>query len=252
MSTPSTFSAVLGRRLAQSPGDPLITFYDHATGERVELSVVTYANWVAKVASLLTEECDLERGQRLRVDLPVHWLGPVFLGAAWTVGLTVVLDGDDDVDAVVCGPDTLEEWAGHADDLEVLACSLLPMGVRFRDGVPPGVRDVGVEVWSQPDSFIPWDPPGPDDVALAAAGDDDVTQAGFVETAAAGSLLTDGGRLLTVANPTSPSGVATFTEPLVRGGSMVLVAAADPARLEATAEQERVTDRFLPDQPARS
>lgn len=249
MTTPSTFSDVLGRRLAQSPGDPLITFYDHATGERVELSVVTYANWVAKVASLLTEECDLERGQRLRVDLPTHWLGPVFLGAAWTVGLEVAFEGDE-ADAVVCGPASVESWAERADTLEVLACSLLPMGVRFRDGVPPGVRDVGVEVWSQPDSFIPWDPPGPDDVALVGA-DGAMTQAGVVETAAAGSLLTDGGRLLTVANPTSPSGVATFTEPLVRGGSMVLVAAPDPDRLEATAEQERVTDRF-PDQPARS
>lgn len=252
MTTASTFTDVLDRQLQRAPAEPLITFYDHASGERVELSVVTYANWVAKVASLLTEECDLERGQRIRIDLPPHWMGPVFLGAAWSVGLGVVLsdeDGSEDVDAVVCGPDTVARWAEHAAQIPILACSLLPMGVRFRDGVPAGVRDVGVEVWSQPDSFIAWDPPTGDDAALSLPDGTTVSQAALVETAAAGSLLTDGGRLLTVANPTSPSGLTTFTEPLVRGGSVVLVASADPDRLDATAAQERVTDR---DQPARS
>ena len=85
----TTFAHVLTELLRTDPGRPLVTYYDHATGERVELSVTTYANWVAKTASLLAEEHDLERGQSLRVDLPVHWLGPVFLGAAWAIGLTV-------------------------------------------------------------------------------------------------------------------------------------------------------------------
>ena len=49
-----------------------MTFYDDATGERVELSVATYANWVAKTSSLLVEELDLERGMRLLLDLPAH------------------------------------------------------------------------------------------------------------------------------------------------------------------------------------
>ncbi len=86
------FADVLARELRADPGRPLVTFYDFATGERVELSMATYANWVAKTASLLVEEADLERGQRLLVDLPAHWLTPVFLGAAWTVGLEVVWD----------------------------------------------------------------------------------------------------------------------------------------------------------------
>ena len=75
----TTFTAVLARQVAAEPGRPLVTFYDHASGERTELSVATYANWVAKTASLLVDELDLERGQVLRVDLPTHWLGPVFL-----------------------------------------------------------------------------------------------------------------------------------------------------------------------------
>ena len=150
----TTFSEVLTRQLRSDAGRPFITFYDDATGERVELSVTTYANWVAKVSSLLVEEHDLGRGQTLCLDLPAHWLGPVFLGAAWTVGLVV---DDGNPDAVVCGPDGLGRWAPHAGEIPVLACSLLPLGVRFADELPPGVHDVGVDVWSQPDAFAAYD-----------------------------------------------------------------------------------------------
>lgn len=239
----TTFARVLGRRLRTDAARPLITFYDDASGERVELSVTTYANWVAKTASLLVEEHDLERGQRLCVDLPAHWLGPVFLGAAWTAGLVVTAADDGPADAVVCGPASLDRWAPLAGDRPVLACSLLPLGVRFAEPLPAGVHDVGVEVWSQPDAFTPYDPPGPEDPATGASYGG-TSQGRMWETAAAGSLLTDGGRLITEANPASPPGIATFTEPLARGGSLVLVSHAGPGRLEATYAAERATARF--------
>ncbi len=239
----TTFADVLARQLRADSSRPLITFYDDATGERVELSVTTYANWVAKAASLLAEEHDLERGQTLCIDLPPHWLGPVFLGAAWTVGLVVSGPGDGDPDAVVCGPGSLEQWAERAAEIPVLACSLLPLGVRFAEPLPPGVHDVGIEVWSQPDAFTPWDPPTADDPATGTSYGA-ASQGETWRAAAAGSLLTDGGRLLTEANPASPPGLATFTEPLVRGGSLVLVSHAEPGRLEATYAAERATARF--------
>lgn len=232
-----TFSEVMSARLRRDPGQPLVTFYDHSTGERVELSVTTYANWVAKASSLLVDELDLERGDTIRIDLPPHWLGTVFLGAAWTAGL-VVTDADDP-DAVVCGPDTLGAWAPRAGDLVVLACSLLPLGVRFAEPVPTGVHDVGVEIWSQPDAFIPWDPPGEDDPALAGS-----THRQMIETAAAGTLVSDGDRLLSTANPASPPGVAAFLEPVVSHGSLVLVARAGQERLDAIYAAERATARF--------
>ena len=238
----TVFADVLARQLRADSSRPLVTFYDDATGERVELSVTTYANWVAKTASLLVEEHGLERGQSLHVDLPPHWLGPVFLGAAWSAGLVVV--GPEEVpDAVVCGPDGLARWTAHAADIPVLACSLLPLGVRFAEPLPPDVHDVGVDVWSQPDSFTPWDPPTADDPATGASYGG-ATQGETWTTAAAGSLLTDGGRLLTEANPASPPGLATFTEPLARGGSLVLVVHAGPGRLDAVSTAERVTARF--------
>ncbi len=249
----TTFADVLAQRIGDDPGRPLVTYYDLGTGERVELSVTTYANWVAKAASLLAEEHGLERGATLRVDLPPHWLGPVFLGAAWTVGLAVALvDGGDGPDAAVTGPDGLARWAPYADRLPVLACALLPMGVRFAEPPPPGVHDVGVEVWSQPDSFIAWDPPTGEDTALVRQSDS-VSQDELWSLAAAGSSLSDGGRLLAVANPTSPSGLACFVEPLARSGSVVLVAAPDQSsggpldvsRLEEIAAAERCTHRFV-------
>lgn len=233
----TTFSTVLDRLLRADAGRPLVTFYDHETGERTELSVTTYANWVAKTASLLAEEYDLERGQTLRVDLPAHWLGPVVLGAAWSVGL-VVTEGDDP-DAVVCGPAGVERWAARAGAVPVVASALHPLGMRFADPLPPGVHDLGVEVWSQPDAFLPHDPPGPDDPAT-----DSLTHREMWDAAAARSVLRDGDRVLTEENPASPSGLSSFTEPLVRGGSLVLVAHADPGRLEATYADERATARF--------
>jgi uncharacterized protein (TIGR03089 family) len=230
----TTFAEVLAAQLRRDPGRPLITFYDHATDERVELSVTTYANWVTKAAGLLTDVAGLERGMSLRVDLPPHWLSPVFLGAAWTVGLRVTTS--DEPDAVVCGPDGLATWAPRAATIPVLACSLRPMGVRFAEPLPDRVVDVGVEIWSQPDGFTAWDPPAADDLAT-----DELTQDEL--TAAAGSSLTGGGRLLSVADPASPPGMATFTEPLAGGGSLVLVRNPDPARLDDVYAAERATAR---------
>jgi len=246
------FADVLARELRADPGRPLVTFYDFATGERVELSLATYANWVAKTASLLVEEADLERGQRLLVDLPAHWLTPVFLGAAWTVGLEVVWDESAGAfDGVVTGPAGLASHAAEAAGRPVIATALRPLGARFPDPVPEGVTDFGADVWSQPDAFTAWDPPTEDDPAAPGW-----TQGALMRAAAAGTLLpesgavlVDGGRLLSEVSPASPSGLASFVEPLARSGSTVLVVNAHGperrARLDATYAAERATSRLL-------
>jgi uncharacterized protein (TIGR03089 family) len=237
----TTFPEVLSHLLAGEPGRPLVTFYDGATGERTELSVTTWANWVAKVSSLLSDELDIEHGSRLLVDLPSHWLGTVVLGAAWGCGIEVVWDGD--ADAVVTGPDGLERWAAEAERIPVVATALLPLAGRFAGGVPTGVHDLGVEVWSQPDAFAAWPVPAPDDAAVTGT-----THAALWSSAAAGDRVADGGRLLSEANPASPSGLASLTEPLVSHGSLVLVARTAADQVERIAADERVTSRY----PARS
>lgn len=232
-SPPRLVADVLAARLRTDPGRPLVTFYDDASGERVELSVATYANWVAKTASLLADELGAERGQTIRLDLPTHWLGPVFLGAAWLVGL--VLTEEDGPDVVVTGPDGLTRWAGHP---LALACALRPLGVPFATA-PPGFVDVGREVWSQPDAFVPSDPPGPDDPALT---DPPLDQAGLVARGYDVPLVERGGRLLTDLDPVTPAGLDTFLGPLVAGGSTIWVAHPDPLGWAHRAETERATE----------
>lgn len=241
----SPFASHLAELLKGGPGVPLVTFYNFNSGERTELSRTTYANWVAKTSSYFVEECDLERGDRVQIDLPAHWLGPVFLGACWTVGLTVVTTAPD---AVVTGPEHLDQWSQLAQEIPIVGCALKPMGGRFDDALPSGVRDFGVEIWSQPDAFVPWDPPSAESPA-----NDRETQASLFEQAFSRGLLSAGSRLFSTSNPVA-DGLLSFAEVVVRRGSMVLVAPADvaetePARLTATFETERAD---VWDQPIRS
>lgn len=243
-----TFAGLLARQLASAAGRPLVTSYDDRTGERVELSVTTYANWVAKTASLLQDELGLTRGDRLLVDLPPHWLGPVWLGAAWSVGLLVGPGGvPGPADAVVCGPDGVERYAGtgagpagEAADVPVVALSLLPMATRFRTELPAGVLDYGLVVWGQPDAFVAHDPPQPEDPAW-------VDDAGRLTQADVVRLVTDGGagegavRLLTDRDPLSRDGLAALVEPLRTGGGTVWVANPAPDGWDARAAAEHVT-----------
>ena len=73
---PSTLLEAVSTQLRRDPGQPCLTFYDAATGERIELSWVTFDNWTSKVANLFTDELDAQPGDRITVTLPTHWLGP--------------------------------------------------------------------------------------------------------------------------------------------------------------------------------
>jgi uncharacterized protein (TIGR03089 family) len=233
----TTFPDVLAGLLRSDPGRPLVTFYDDATGERTELSVTTWATWVAKVSSLLADDLDVEHGSRLLVRLPAHWLGTVVLGAAWNCGLEVVWDGDHD--AVVTGPEGLDDWAAEAERVPVLASALLPLAGPFSGPVPTGVHDLGVDVWSQPDAYVAF--PAPADVDLAVAG---TTQGDLWDAARSDDRVVDGVRLLSTANPASPDGLACLTGPLARGGSLVLLRHVSAERHERLAGDEHVTARF--------
>jgi uncharacterized protein (TIGR03089 family) len=237
----STFPTVLAAQLRTDPARPFVTFYDDATGERVELSVTTYANWVAKTAGLLQDELDLERGGLALVDLPTHWLGAVWLGAAWSLGLRVTDDGSrvDDADLVVCGPDGVDAYAGRAATVPVVALSLRPMAARFAEALPTGVVDYSAVVLGQPDAFTALDPPAPDDVAWAGASS--VTQAQLLDSAGGLPGLEPGGRLLTDVNPCTAEGLPTLVGPLLAGGGTVWVRHPEPTGWEHRHGAERAT-----------
>lgn len=239
---PSNFADLLARALRADPARPLVTFYDDRTGERIELSVTTYANWVAKTAGLVQDELDVDRGGLVLVDLPTHWLGAVWLGAAWTVGLTVTADRElaGEADLVVCGPEGVERYADRADEVPVVALSLRPLGARFADPLPTGVVDYGAVVLAQPDAFVPLDPASGDDGAWRDA-QGTRSQHEVLAAVAAEPLLEEGGRLLTDRNPCSSDGLATLVSPLLRSAGAVWVANPDESRWRRRYDEERAS-----------
>lgn len=150
---------LLRSALAADPARPLVTFYDDATGERVELSVATFANWVAKTANLLQNELSAEPGERVALLLPAHWQTAVWLLACSSVGVVADVGGDAAAaDHVVAGPGQFD--TGLACSGDRIALSLAPLGRRFPTP-PAGYADYAVEVPTQGDHFQPYAPVDP-------------------------------------------------------------------------------------------
>ncbi|GGS30807.1 acyl-CoA synthetase [Streptomyces griseoviridis] len=244
--TDRTPADLLSSALAADPGRPLVTFYDDATGERVELSVATFANWVAKTANLLQDELSAEPGDRVALLLPAHWQTAVWLLACASVGAVADVAGDPAAaDVVVSGPDSLE--AARACSGARIALALRPLGGRF-PRPPEGFADYAVEVPGQGDRFVPYAPVDPEEPALIVAGREfsgaEVVERARAEAAALG-LTGPGARLLSGLPYDTWEGLnAGLYGPLATGGSVVLCRNLD--RLAADAldrriESERVT-----------
>jgi len=244
--TDRTPADLLRSALAADPARPLVTFYDDATGERVELSVATFANWVAKTANLLQGELSAESGDRLALLLPAHWQTAVWLLACSSVGVVADLGGDPAAaDLVVSGPDTLD--AARACSGERVALALRPLGGRFPK-TPDGFVDYAVEVPSQGDRFVPYQPADPEEPALVVAGAEH-TGAEVVERARADApalgLTGPGSRILSALSYDTWEGLsAGLYAPLATGGSVVLCRHLERVGEDAVAkrvESERVT-----------
>ncbi|MCP3820480.1 TIGR03089 family protein [Streptomyces sp. A3M-1-3] len=247
--TDRTPADLLRSALAADPARPLVTFYDDATGERVELSVATFANWVAKTANLLQGDLGAEPGDRLALLLPAHWQSAVWLLACSSVGVVADVGGfPAQADLVVSGPDTLEE--ARACGGERVALALRPLGGRFPQS-PAGFMDYAVEVPGQGDRFAPYAPVDPEAVALSVRGEQ-LTSVQVVETAradAAAQGLEPGSRLLSGLAYDSWEGLsAGLFAPLAAGGSVVLcrnLGQLPEGGLEKRIETERVTGTVL-------
>lgn len=218
----------------------MLTFYDDATGERVEFSARTLGNWVAKTANLGVDLLDLEPGDTVAIDLPVHWLGVVWALAAMTAGWRVdpvrvgapVAGAAAEVLVTAVVPDNAFDTYR-----DVVAVSTRPLSLSYGPGLPAGVLDYAAEI------------PANADVFTAGAA-----PAGFAEPwwSAALAAVADhgpgaGDRVLTGLAPTTAEGlVQAVLAPAIATASVVLVAGLDtlpPGRADSIAATERVTSR---------
>jgi uncharacterized protein (TIGR03089 family) len=227
---------------------PWVTHYD-GPDSRIELSVASTANAVAKAASMLRDGLGLEPGAVVSVDLPRHWQLPVWVMAALSVGATVGRElGVRDpagggpagpIDVRIVGPQGVAAIAAGGDPgaEEVLACSCDAFGLPVPGGVPAGVIDV-VEVRAHPDQFSP-EPDAGRRAALLVRG----TPVRWADGAHAAGRQT--GARLWVDEDTAESVLlhAVAVEPLLGGGSVVIGTGLDAERAARIRATEAVTGR---------
>ena len=231
-----TVSALLRRRVRTAGAEPLLTWYQPASGARTELSAVTLLNWVDKTSHLL-DELDVSPGDVVALPLaeaaPGHWVTAVWELACWQVGAEVAVGGDPgDAALVVTGPDWEPVAAAGVD---VVACSLHPLGLPFGGPLPAPVLDYSLEVRGQSDVY-----PAVRQAADAPAWSDPERRLSQAGLAAAGTAAGAAGRRLVRPDGAWSTALAAVLRPLVAGGSSVVVdGPADPATLTRLAQQER-------------
>ena len=225
----------LRQRVSSAGAEPLITYYELASGVRTELSAVTFANWVDKTCNLIADEYLLDPGDvvelALAVEYPGHWVTACWELACWRLGLTVSVTSGIPPSLVVTGPDWSPYVTGGVD---VVACSLHPLGLGFAAPPPTGVADYSLEVRGQPDSFATAPQSG---LALAWADPHrQLTQADLIDLPGPA-----GRRLVQPREPWAACRDGLLTA-LVSQGSVVVVVGDDPARLAKIISAERIDD----------
>jgi uncharacterized protein (TIGR03089 family) len=240
---------LLAAALRRDAAAPLVTFYDDETGERVELSATTLANWVAKTANLLQDEFDVSTGSLVAVSLPVHWQTAAVLLATWSCGAAVLETAAEDegalsgVDVVLAEQSRLHPLEEVVDGDLLVGLSLHPLGQGMTDYVGPA-RDFAAEVRVHGDAFFPIAPPDPAAPGLVAGGLNlTLGELGGAAAELAGRLgMTAGDRLLVDEQVAAETGPVTWLlAPLAAGASIVLCRHARPEGLASRAASERVT-----------
>jgi len=230
-------AAVLDPLLRVDASKPRITYYDDATGERIELSTVTFANWAAKTANLLRDELGAGPGSRIAILLPAHWQTAAVVFGAWWIGAEVALGDTGDADVAMCTETLLPE----ADDAvgasgEVVALSLDPFGRPVPD-LPPDVTDYATSVRVQADQIVAERRPGP---ALEGRSVENVLAAAL--DSAATQAITGEDRVLSTADwDTDTRLVDGLLAVFAVGASLVQVANPDPETVARRQSTENIT-----------
>lgn len=228
-------SAVMDPLLAVASA-PRITYYDDATGERIELSTVTLANWAAKTGNLLRDELGATAGSRVAILLPAHWQTLGVLLGVWFIGAEVVL-GRNDCDIACCTVsrrDDADAAVGHAGEVVVL--SLDAFGRPVPD-LPFGVTDYATSVRAHGDQITPERHPGPALNGRSVAE----TLSAAANSATARNLTATSRALSSNAWDTPDAVIDDVLAVLVAGGSLVQVAHPDPAAQARRIEAEKIT-----------
>lgn len=238
----AAFSDAVGRHGPQ----PLLTWYDGSTGERVELSAATADSWVTKVANLVSDELLVDPGSTAHVALPPHWQTVVSALGCWAAGLTLTADATADL-AVVGPPQAHDPDTVRSE--HVLASALLPLGGAFTEPLPAGWLDFATDVPPQPDEIVAPVPVRPEDPAVVG-GQEVVSHGDLVEQVRAlaeAVSWTPGARALVhgdLANLGADRGFDVLRLALVavvENGSVVLGNGLDEQTLPVVVEQEGVT-----------
>ena len=206
-----TISDLLAREARRDGGRPFLTWYDDATGDRVELSVATTANWAAKIANYLVDDVDIQPGDAVTVTAALHWTTAVVLLGAWVAGGHVRFGAPATVEFAVdpMGVGLSRLVGGQPDDVVV------PVAV---SGEP--ALTIGARTWSHAE--------------LADAAQRGADQHGFDTSS----------RVLSSRALDTVDGLdAGLLVPLAAGASVVLVANVDESRLPDRVVTERITFR---------
>jgi uncharacterized protein (TIGR03089 family) len=219
--------------LRTDPVGPRITYYDDATGERIELSAVTLANWAAKTGNLLRDELGAGPASRVAVLLPAHWQMAAVCFGVWWIGAEVIFGGRADI-ALSTAARLDEADATGAGEVAVL--SLDAFGRPAAD-LPVGVTDYATAVRVHGDQIVAEPDPGP---ALVGRSVEEVLA--DCQISAAEMALTPRDRVLSTRSWATPDDLVDgLLAVLAAGASLVHVANPDPAALPHRIETEKVT-----------
>ncbi|MGV7425250.1 TIGR03089 family protein [Mycobacterium persicum] len=227
-------AAILDPMLRADPVGPRITYYDDMTGERIELSAATLANWAAKTGNLLRDELAAGPASRVAVLLPAHWQTAAVLFGVWWIGAEVVLDGPADL--ALCTAPRLDEADAAVAGGEVAVLSMDPFG-RPAPDLPIGVTDYATAVRVHGDQIIAERHPGP-----ALAGRSVAQVLADCENSATARGLTANDRVLSSASWSTPDELVDgLLAVFVVGASLVQVTNPDAGVLQRRIETEKVT-----------
>ncbi|SCL27661.1 TIGR03089 family protein [Micromonospora inyonensis] len=231
---------------------PLLTYYDDATGERTTLTATELGAWAARTTGLLRDGCRLRAGDRAAVLLPPHWQTAAVLLGCWAAGVAVSYrgrataglptlgpGGHEPLDASFVHRPRIDDWLDNPPEAtHRFVLGLGPLGAPTPPP-PTGYLDFVTELDLR--SAAP--PP----VAVVrrsdAASVDGTSYAQWGEVARAvaeAGGLRPGDRILVDA-AVHDEPVKWLLAPLAAGASVVVCANCSPERRAALAAAEQVT-----------